>query len=350
LLLEHLRASCPRDLLIAQVNYPLESTSEFLQAVLSQLDGAAAASGSQDLFRAFSTFLERHHAGGRKVLLTVDEAHGLARSVLAALLQLADCNTPYSGDLRIIIAGEPELETLLAAAARDRRVPRLCEKIRLAELSRSEVRPYIEHRLSLAGAQGEPIFAPETFDLIYRYAAGNPRRINVLADMAMSIACARNSGAVTPAEIRDAADELHWTVEVAVDQMPPEEARGQAATSVEAPAGAHNGAGPPAPALLYLNFHGKPIAHLVLTEGRASIGRAPGNDLQIVSEFVSRHHCQVITTRDGSMIEDVSSTNGVYMKNQRVRRYRLHDGDVLTIGDHELRYAELPRAAESPAA
>jgi general secretion pathway protein A len=350
LLLEHLRTTCPRDLLIAQVNYPLESTSELLQAVLSQLDGAAAVSESQDLFRVFSGFLARHYAGGRKVLLTVDEAHGLARPVLASLLQLADCGTPYSGDLRIIIAGEPELEGVLAAAARDRRVPRLCEEIRLRGLTRSEVGPYIEHRLSLAGAPSEPLFARDTFDLIYRYTAGNPRRINVLCDTAMSIACARNLEAVTPVEIRDAASELHWTVEVAADQMPQEAAHSETRASVQAPVGAPNGARPRLPAVLYVNFQGKPIAHLVLTEGQASIGRAPGNDLQIVSEFVSRYHCQVITTQDGSMIEDVSSTNGVYMQSQRVRRYRLRDGDVLNIGDHELHYTELPRASESPAA
>jgi hypothetical protein len=35
------------------------------------------------------------------------------------------------------------------------------------------------------------------------------------------------------------------------------------------------------------------------------------------------------------------------MKNQRVLRRWLRDGDVLTIGDHELRYAE-PRLQELP--
>ena len=353
LLLEHLRETCPRDLLIAQVNYPLESTSEFLKAVLSQLDGATGGPSDQDLFRVFSAFLERSYTSGRKVLLTVDESHGLARSVVASLLQLAGCNTPYSGDLRIVIVGEPELETVLSAAARDRRVPRLCEKTRLSGLSWSEVEPYVEHRLAVAGAQGEPIFAPSAFDVIYRYTAGNPRRVNVLCDTAMSIACARNSGAVTPLEIRDAGNELHWTPDSAVDRTtPPASSGGAAKTGPTGSAPGPNGNGIKAcsaAARLYVDYQGKPVAQLVLKEGRASIGRAPGNDLQIVSEFISRHHCRVLTTSDGSMIEDVSSTNGVYMNSHRVRRHWLRDGDVLTIGDHELRYTE-PRDPESPAA
>ncbi len=350
LLLDNLLQTCPRDLLLARVNYPLESTSEFLQAILSQLDEISAAAQEQDLFGAFSKFLARSHSSGRKVLLAVDEAHGLARPVLASVLQLAGCNTAYSGDLRIIIAGEAELESTLAAAARDRRVPRLCEKVSMSGLSRSEVEPYVAHRLTVAGAQGERIFQPGTFEMVFRYTAGNPRRVNVLCDAALTVACARNSGAVTLSEIRDAASELNWTAE----PIPPtrahvEHTESDAAPTVIVPVMSSNGAKARSAAKLYVDYQGKPVGQLALTEGRARIGRAPGNDLQIVSEFVSRHHCQVLTTSKGSLIEDVSSTNGVYMNSKRVRRHWLRHGDVLAIGDHELRYTEL-RDPESPTA
>ena len=43
--------------------------------------------------------------------------------------------------------------------------------------------------------------------------------------------------------------------------------------------------------------------------------------MQIDSKFVSRHHCQIITTADGSSLEDLNSTNGVYVKCKRVRRH-----------------------------
>lgn len=350
LLLEDLLETCPRDLMLARVNYPLESTSEFLQAMLAQLDETSGAAQDQDLFRAFSKFLARSYSSGRKVLLAVDEAHGLARPVLASLLQLAGCNTAYSGDLRIIIAGEAELESTLAAGARDRRVPRLCEKVRMSGLSRCEVEPYVAHRLTVAGAQGERIFQPDTFEMIFRYTAGNPRRVNVLCDAALAIACARNSGAVTLSEIRDAAAELNWTAEpIASTRTHAERTESAVAPTLVHPVKPSNGANACLAAKLYVDYQGKPVGQLALTEGRARIGRAPGNDLQIVSEFVSRHHCQVLTTRNGSVIEDVSSTNGVYMNSKRVRRHWLRHGDVLAIGDHELRYTEL-RDAESPAA
>ena len=40
------------------------------------------------------------------------------------------------------------------------------------------------------------------------------------------------------------------------------------------------------------------------------------------------------------MIEDLNSTNGTYVKSNRVRRHHLNDGDVVLIGKHELIYVD----------
>jgi pSer/pThr/pTyr-binding forkhead associated (FHA) protein len=73
--------------------------------------------------------------------------------------------------------------------------------------------------------------------------------------------------------------------------------------------------------------------------GRKVIGRTPDNDLQIDSKFISRHHCQLVTGSDGlTVIEDLNSTNGIVVGGKRVRRHSLRDGDVVTIGQHEILY------------
>ena len=75
--------------------------------------------------------------------------------------------------------------------------------------------------------------------------------------------------------------------------------------------------------------------------GRKVIGRTPDNDLQIDSKFISRHHCQLITGSDGvSVIEDLNSTNGIVIRGKRMRRHTLRDGDVISIGQHELLYVD----------
>jgi pSer/pThr/pTyr-binding forkhead associated (FHA) protein len=77
-----------------------------------------------------------------------------------------------------------------------------------------------------------------------------------------------------------------------------------------------------------------------LRPGRLVIGRTADNDLQIDSKFISRHHCQIVTQTDSCVIEDLNSTNGIYVQSKRVRRYNLNDGDVVQVGQHEIMYID----------
>jgi general secretion pathway protein A len=87
-----------------------------------------------------------------------------------------------------------------------------------------------------------------------------------------------------------------------------------------------------------LSLKGVQVTEAYLVPGRCVIGRTSDNDLQVESTYVSRHHAQIVTTVDGSWIEDLNSTNGIFVRGKRVRRYRLAEGDVVKIGLHELAY------------
>jgi pSer/pThr/pTyr-binding forkhead associated (FHA) protein len=83
-----------------------------------------------------------------------------------------------------------------------------------------------------------------------------------------------------------------------------------------------------------LSHNGDLVEETYLVPGRLIIGRTPDNDLQVDSRVVSRHHAQVVTTSAGSVIEDLNSTNGIFVRGKRVRRHRLAEGDVVQIGHH----------------
>jgi hypothetical protein len=85
---------------------------------------------------------------------------------------------------------------------------------------------------------------------------------------------------------------------------------------------------------------GEHVEERPLRIGRLIIGRTADNDVQIDSKYVSRHHCQITTTPEGSILEDLNSTNGVYVKSKRVRRHHLNDGDVVVLGKHEIMYVD----------
>ena len=92
---------------------------------------------------------------------------------------------------------------------------------------------------------------------------------------------------------------------------------------------------------------GRTVQEVPLQPGRLIIGRTPDNDVQIDSRFISRHHCQMITTQHSCVVEDLNSTNGIFVKSNRVRRHYLNDGDVVLIGKHELIYVDERAAARA---
>jgi len=81
---------------------------------------------------------------------------------------------------------------------------------------------------------------------------------------------------------------------------------------------------------------------------RTSIGRTADNDMRVEADFISRHHAVVLATTTGTVIEDLHSTNGVFVNGVRVTRQKLSEGDLVMIGRTEFRYVTRP-ASERPA-
>jgi pSer/pThr/pTyr-binding forkhead associated (FHA) protein/uncharacterized coiled-coil protein SlyX len=75
---------------------------------------------------------------------------------------------------------------------------------------------------------------------------------------------------------------------------------------------------------------------------RTRIGRAPGCELQVDSSSVSRHHALVLVGARDVIIEDLNSTNGVLVNGRKVARQLLTDGDLISVGDVQFRYAAKP--------
>ena len=79
---------------------------------------------------------------------------------------------------------------------------------------------------------------------------------------------------------------------------------------------------------------------LVLDSAALLLGRGSGNDVNLArDEFASSNHARVEPRRDGVWVEDVGSTNGTYLNGIRLTRAkRLTPGDILRVGETELRY------------
>lgn len=70
-----------------------------------------------------------------------------------------------------------------------------------------------------------------------------------------------------------------------------------------------------------------------------TIGRGPRADFVVDAALVSRIHCQLSALPDGLFVEDLKSTNGTFINDQRVRRSSLDAGDRLRLGRLEFSVA-----------
>ena len=71
---------------------------------------------------------------------------------------------------------------------------------------------------------------------------------------------------------------------------------------------------------------------------RSVLGRSADCQIFISDLSVSREHACVVRTEDGMVVEDLGSGNGTYVNDLRVLHQQLRSGDVLKIGDCELRF------------
>jgi diguanylate cyclase (GGDEF)-like protein len=79
-------------------------------------------------------------------------------------------------------------------------------------------------------------------------------------------------------------------------------------------------------------IRGRGVGQVLELDRRAVVGRAPEVDLPIDDVAVSRRHARFEKGQHGFTIEDLESTNGVFVNGVRVSRQALRDGDRIQVG------------------
>jgi general secretion pathway protein A len=334
-LIESFLKEIQTDVVVAQINQTQVSAIDFLQAVMVQFGFSPFKMKKAELIATINNFLIEQYAAGRKVLLIVDEAQNLSMRVLEEIRLLSGVETTKEKVLRIILAGQPELNEKLDAPELVQLTQRIRLRFHLTTLTQPEMRAYIQHRLEVAGGSDRQIFAENTFPDIFRYTGGVPRLVNTLCDTSMMAAYTASRDLVTLDDIKEAVEELQWVEYAArphhnLEVLPEFSPQRAAQTDTQHPVHGR----------ILVATDGRTVQEIPLSVGRIIVGRTPDNDLQVDSRFVSRHHCQIVTTQNSCVIEDLNSTNGIYVKSKRVRRHYLNDGDVVVLGKHELIYVD----------
>jgi putative secretion ATPase (PEP-CTERM system associated) len=336
-LLQSFLAELDDDVVYAVVSQTQLTPTQFLQAVLTEFGFKPFNKRKVELLDMLNMFLIEQYSNGKKVVLVVDEAQNLTHKVLEEIRLISGIETHKEKVLRIILAGQPELRDTLDSASMKQLIQRVRLRFHLGPLDRREMHEYIEHRLSVAGAEDKRLFGDDTFEIIHRYTGGVPRLINTLCDTSLLCAFADEKKSVGLDDVKSAIDELNWEehesntgIHEKLRELQKRHPNDSGSTRIE------------------IRTDGDVIEELTFGKGRIIVGRSPDNEIYIKSKFVSRHHAQLISDEDGCVIEDLNSTNGVFLGEKQIKKYRLRDGDVVSLGVHELVYRDLRTADELP--
>lgn len=88
---------------------------------------------------------------------------------------------------------------------------------------------------------------------------------------------------------------------------------------------------------LVVSLAGKPQATHAITRPCTRIGRSTGNDIVLDRPTVSSAHALLIVSGAKLAIEDLASSNGTFVADERIERADLEDGSIVTIGDYTLK-------------
>lgn len=176
--------------------------TEFLVAVGRVFGLALPPRSSAALKNALKNFFfETAVLEKRTLVLIIDEAQNLSDENLEALRLLLNYHVPQRKLLNILLFGQGELERRIHD--KGNLADRVDGWIRLNLLDEPTLLAILDYRLTRAGvAPGTSIFTPEARTLLSENAGGIPRRLTMIAHLAMQEAADRASTLVVEDHVR----------------------------------------------------------------------------------------------------------------------------------------------------
>lgn len=317
--IETLDAECA----VAHVDGNGLNATQLLESILRQFGYVLDYNSDSELFGMLRIFAMQQATRHEAPLVIVDNAHALRASALRALSELAELSVRQATAVRasaikLVLVSD---HSLLSIASEDLLAPitkRTTADVHIQPMSPGESTDFLHRKLSAAGASmPEYVLPSRTCRALHEASGGWPGILDRLALLAIAKAPA-----------------LPIPVDRVEHPVVPEGTRDEAPV---APAELEVGA-PPEPPKLIVSKNGKTVQAMTFDMPRLLIGRSEHNDIPIPSRFVSRHHLLLVGHGGSTFLMDLNSTNGTLVNSRRVSNQVLNHGDVVSIGNHSIKF------------
>jgi len=289
-----------------------------LRTVLSEIGYQLDAVAPDDLSRMLRVFLIHQCHADQSAFLGFVNVSGMHPSALEEICRLAGITAADAAAARLVLSCDERLNPIIRAPAMAPVRERITARCRLRPLDLIEAGDYIVRYLRAAGARSPTDYLTDgAITLLWRASGGLPGEIE-----AMTLELLSRAG--LPADTDDVREILGL-----------DEPAQQAGVRAVEPDAARK-AGPPT--RLVVSRDGAVVSDRGWAAGRVLIGRDPHNDITLPSRYVSRHHALIVVQDADAWIADLKSTNGTYVNSRRVSQQALRHEDVISIGNHRVKY------------
>ena len=163
------------------INTQLDST-DILRMVAATFGLAHKENEKSSILKNLENFFIARCKEGKRCMLVIDEAQNLPFETIEELRMLSNLYHDGKTLLQIFLLGQSEFREHLRDPALEQVRQRVTASYHLAHLDVEETQAYIEHRLRKVDWDNMPSFTAESFQLIYDFSEGVPRKINTTCD------------------------------------------------------------------------------------------------------------------------------------------------------------------------
>lgn len=181
----------------AYIFNPKLGPKQLIRSIGDEFGLQCGADDTKDLIDKLNHFLLQKKQEQKKVIVLIDEAQNLSKTVLEQLRLLSNLETNKEKLLQIILVGQPELSAMLDSYDLRQIGQRISLRYQIAPLSLRETEEYVQYRLNIASQKRLALFEKGAIRQIYAYSGGIPRVINIACDRALIAAFGMNRRRVT---------------------------------------------------------------------------------------------------------------------------------------------------------
>ncbi|NVK26005.1 MAG: AAA family ATPase [Gammaproteobacteria bacterium] len=191
---------------VAYIPNPALSPEEMRYALASELGIRGLNNiNQQQLTQKIQLKLLDLQSKGKGVILIVDEAQTIPWETFEALRLFTNLETESKKLIQVVLFGQPELDEMLKSERLRQLRQRITFSYKLRTLTEQEMHAYINHRMTMAGYQGKPVFSKSVIKVLYKFSKGTPRLANILCHKALMLAYGQGEYEVSKKQIRVAA-------------------------------------------------------------------------------------------------------------------------------------------------